>query len=250
MIYGLYLSAQGAQVQSTRQDVIANNLANASTISFKRDLVRAQSHSIYDAEHGTDATVPPNVRNLPGGVTVSGVITDFTEGELVETDVPMDVALAGKGFLHVADGKRHFLTRDGQLAVNAQGALVTRQHGYAVLNDKGLPINSLDQSAPIQFRDDGAVIQSGDNQGTLAVVEPANYMRLEKVGKNMYMTDRVVPAKPGVTVRQGVNEGAAVRPVTEMMELIEASRAFEANTNMIKYQDDSLGRLLGSLPRH
>lgn len=253
MIHGLYLSGQGAQIQSTRQDVIANNLANASTNSFKRDLVRAQSHPTWDAAQGSAGKLPGNLELLPGGVTPLDTVTDFSAGQMVSTQGAFDVALSGKGFLRVSDGKKPYLTRDGQLSVTSDGRLVTREHGYAVLNGSGSPISGIDTSdsaPPLVFQPDGAVVQGGDEVGRLALVEPASYQQIEKVGNNLYTAPgKLNPAGPELEVRQGYIEASGTNPVTEMMQLIEASRAFEANVNMVKYQDDSLGRLLQSVPR-
>lgn len=250
MIYGLYLSAQGAQIQSTRQDVIANNLANASTNSFKRDLVRVQSHSTFDKEQGKIESLAGSLENLPGGVTPEGTTTDFSVGDLIKTKSPLDVAIAGKGFFQVTDGKRNFLTRDGQFSLTPNGQLVTREHGYALLAEGGQPMSGLDPAKSIEINQDGSVRQEGEEAGKLAVVEPASYQEIEKIGSNMYAAiGKLDPAKPGVEVRQGYLEASGTRPVTEMMELIEASRAFEANVNMIKHQDDALGRLLATLPK-
>ena len=99
MIYGLYLSAQGAQIQSTRQDVIANNLANAATNSFKRDFVRVQSHQPYDVTHGGSTSLPNDLQKLTGGTTPTDVATDFSQGMMTSTRSPLDVAINGKGFV-------------------------------------------------------------------------------------------------------------------------------------------------------
>ena len=64
MIYGVYLSAQGANVQTTRLDVISNNLANASTNSFKRDLAVFREHNPHDVEHGTANDLPGNLNQV------------------------------------------------------------------------------------------------------------------------------------------------------------------------------------------
>src|SRR5262245_26585479 len=125
MIYGLYLSGQGVQVQSARQDVVANNLANASTNSFKRDLATAQAHLPYDARRGRPTWLPGNLDNMPGGVSAGETVTDFAQGPLAKTTSTMDVAISGKGFLHVTDGRQKYLTRDGQLSLNANNQLVT-----------------------------------------------------------------------------------------------------------------------------
>src|SRR4029079_8785877 len=104
MIYGLYLSAQGAQVQTLRQAVVSNNIANASTNSFKRDLVTAQAHLPYDSENGRPTWIEGNLHEMPGGVTSDGA-TDYSQGALRQTKGAFDIALEGKGFLRVTDGK-------------------------------------------------------------------------------------------------------------------------------------------------
>jgi flagellar basal body rod protein FlgG len=250
MIYGLYLSGQGAQIQMVRQDVVANNLANASTTAFKREMLTAQAHSPFDAAQGNRTWLPGNLDNLPGGVSPGGTTTDFSQGDLTRTESPFDVAIQGKGFLKVANGKETYLTRSGQLAVGQQNQLVTRDQGYTVLSATGTPLVGFDQKLPVDVLSDGTVAQ-GDNQiGKLALVEPQKYTELTKIGKNMFTTSgRTLPASAETEVKQGYLEDSGVRPVSSMMELIESSRTLEANVNMIKTQDDSLDRLLQSLPR-
>lgn len=250
MIYGLYLSAQGAQIQTLRQDVLANNLANASTNSFKRDLVRAQAHLPYDAEHAKPTWVPGNLADMPGGVTPYDVVTDYAQGALTPTNGAFDFALTGKGFFRVGDGKKTFLTRDGQFAINAQSQLVMRDTGLRVLAANGTPIGPLDPSLPMQILPDGSVIQGGDELGKLALVEPTAYGGLQKVGNNLYSSSvKLVPAKPETEIKAGHIENSGVNPVAGMVEMIDSSRVLESNVNMIKTQDESLGRLLDSLQR-
>jgi flagellar basal-body rod protein FlgF len=250
MIYGLYLSGQGAQIQSLRQEVVANNLANAATTSFKRDLVTAQSNLPFDVELGRPATSYGNLPAMPGGVTPAGVATDFSQGDLKKTDAALDLAIQGKGFLRVTDGKKTFLTRDGQLAVGPSNQLVMRDGGLALMNSAGQPLNSVNPELPIEVHTDGTVTQGDNEVGKLALVEPQAATNLTKVGRNLYAASgKLTPAKPETEVKQGSVENSGVRPIASMMELIESARALEANVNMIHYQDDSLSRLLGSLPR-
>lgn len=250
MIYGLYLSAQGSQIQSLRQEVVSNNLANAATNAFKRDLVTAQAHAPFDVEHANSTGTSSKLDDMPGGVTPGSVATDFTQGAIKKTNGAFDLAIQGKGFLRVTDGKKQFLTRDGELELGPQNQLVTRAGGLTVMNAVGQPLNSIDPLLPFEVLSDGMVMQGDTEVGRLAVVEPKATAELKKAGRNMYSTSgKVVPAKPDTEIKQGYLEGSGVQPVTGMMELIESSRALEANVNMIHYQDDSLSRLLGSLPR-
>lgn len=249
MIYGLYLSSQGAEVQTARQEVLANNLANASTTAFKRDLLRFQSHRPFDVRAGN--TIPDEMAAMPGGVTVADSTIDFAPATLLTTKGPLDVALADRGFFKVTDGKKTYLTRDGEFSLNARGDLVTKGQGLQVLGVGNNPINGFDGNAPLQIDADGTIHQGEDVVGQLQVVEPEEPRELQKAGRNLYVaTGRLRAIDPeNVTVRQGYLEGSSVSPVSEMMQLIETSRAFEANINMIKHQDDALGRLLSSLPR-
>ena len=144
MIYGLYLSAQGAQIQSLRQEVVSNNLANAATTSFKRDLVTAQSNLPYDSEQGKPTWIYGKLNEMPGGVTVNDVATDFSQGILKQTKGNFDLALQGKGFLRVTDGKKTYLTRDGELELGPQNHLVTRNGGLTLMNSAGQPMNAVD----------------------------------------------------------------------------------------------------------
>src|SRR5262249_38210897 len=154
------------------------------------------------------------------------------------------------GFLRVTDGKKTFLTRDGELELGQQNQLVTRHSGLALLNSVGQPLNPVDPLLPIEVQPDGMVMQGDTEIGRLALVEPRSTGELSKTGRNLYSpSGKLTPATPDTEVKQGFLEESGVQPVTSMMELIESSRALEANVNMIHYQDDSLSRLLDSLPR-
>lgn len=253
MIYGLYLSAQGADVQSMRQDVIANNLANASTNAFKRDFAVFQAHP--PADQNANEELPGNLGDSTGGISLAEVATDFSNGPLVRTGGTFDLALSGPGFLQVTDGQQQFLTRNGQLARNTLGELVTHESGHAVLGSDGVPITIPAEAEQIEVASDGTVFQIGPGNsrselGKLDIVRPTSFDQLVKVGNSLYRSAAdVEPAGEEVQVQQGFLESSGTRPVLEMMDLIEASRAFEANVNMIKFQDDTLGQLLQTLPR-
>jgi flagellar basal-body rod protein FlgF len=254
MLYGLYLSAQGASAQRTRLDVIANNLANASTHGFKRDLAVFMAHRPYDLEYGASQEPPGNLNASTGGVTPAGVVTDFSPGPLMPTGGTWDVALTGEGFLRVSDGRQDFLTRNGRLTVNSQGELVTGEHGYRVLGAAGGRISVPDDATEIQIATDGTIYAGSAAErneiGRLDVVIPESTAQLEKHGENLYRTSGpVLPAAGRADVRHGFLEASGTRPITEMLHMIEASRALETNVNMIRFQDEALGRLLQAIPR-
>lgn len=241
----------GVQAQSARLDVLANNLANANTGAFKRDLALFQANRPFDVENGVGSLPPGNQNALSGGVTTAEVVTDFSNGPLVRTGGALDAAISGQGFFQVTDGNRQFLTRNGQFAIGQGSELVSAANGMRVVSTTGAPIVIPPEAERIQIGNDGTV-SALSNDGTtvlgkLAVVQPASLKQLQKMGNSLFTTTgNVSPVGNDLELKQGFIEGSGVNPVSEMMDLIQSSRLVEANVNMIKYQDDSLDRLLQS----
>lgn len=253
MLYGLHLSAQGAQSQSTRLDVLANNLANAGTTGFKRRLAVFQDHQPYDVANGEQGVVPGNLNESTGGVTVAGIYTDRSSGPLKETGSSLDVALVGEGYLQVADPNgQKLLTRNGNLAVNSAGELVQSGSGYRLLAANGSPISLTGTGGSISIGETGEITQTvngtASSIGRLAVMMPENEAAMKEMGQGLYQTDGAVTLAEEPHVKQGFLEMSGVQPTTELLSLIEASRTFETNINMMKFQDEALSRLLQSMP--
>jgi flagellar basal body rod protein FlgG len=250
MIYGLYLSAHGADLQAKRLDVVAHNLANASTSGFKRDLAVFQAHRQFDEDRGATDRVPAHLGDVTGGAGLADIATHFADGPSLPTGGTFDVALSGPGFLRVTDGKQQFLTRNGSLTVNPRRELVTHETGLKVLGAGGGPILIPVEATNITIGSDGTLFQtSADGTraeiGRLDLAQAAAPDRLEKVGDSLYRTDQPLrPAGNTTQVRQGFLEGSGVNSVLEMLEMIEATRGFEANVNMIRLQDEAIGQLL------
>ncbi|MCA9040687.1 MAG: flagellar basal-body rod protein FlgF [Planctomycetaceae bacterium] len=255
MLYGLYLSAQGATAQSQRLDVIANNIANASTSGFKRDLAIFRQMEPHDMALGLEEELPGNLDEHTGGLVLDEVVTDFTGGPLLDTGSNLDVAITGPGFLQVSDGQKQYLTRDGQMTLNGNGELVTVAGNMQVMSASGTPITLPPDTTQVAISSTGAISVSVDNKtmvplSQLGVVTPRDFKALEKQGENLFVSHGPIdPAAPDVMVKQGYLEGSGVESVSEMLQMIETSRAFESNLNMAKFQDESLGALLGSLGR-
>lgn len=244
MPYGLYISAEGAQAQNLRMDVIANNLANVNTPGFKREAAVFQSRLAEAAQRGI---VPPGigaVDDLGGGVDSLATITEFGQGPVQATSVPTDMAINGDGFFVVRRDGKDYLTRAGNFVLSPTGMLVT-QHGEPVMSSEGTPVTIDPQLGPWQLTSDGAVAQGGDKL-YLSLVRPRSYGDLVKTGDNLFAPlAPTVPVPP--TERQvqgGYLESSGVQSVLEMTDMIETSRAFEANVNMIRNQDQILGELV------
>ena len=246
MPYGLYLSAEGAQAQSRRMETIANNLANVDTPGFKRDLAVFQARYAEEIVQGTDTPGSGTINDLSGGIEVLETRTDFSRGPLKSTGVKTDMAIDGDGFFLVRRGNQDYLTRAGNFVLTATGDLVT-QEGDAVLDSGGTPIR-IEPELPWQLGPDGTIQQEGSVR-PLALVRPESLNDLIKVGDNLFF-----PLKPPVAldpaarhVVSGHLEASGVRPTLEMMEMIETSRAFEANVTMIRNHDSLLGTLISGV---
>jgi flagellar basal body rod protein FlgG len=243
MPYGLYISADGAQAQAQRLEVIANNLANVETVGFKRELSILQSRS-GEANQRTAATPAGGaLENLSGGVCVQETKTDFSPGAQRKTENPTDMAIQGKGFFLVRKGEDTYLTRAGNFRI-ANGQLVTQQ-GYQVLSDDHAPISIRPEGGPWKVLASGAVQQDGSTQN-LALVSPASLGDLARVGENLFRplaAPQPLPAGER-NVAPGYLELSGVQPTGELVDMLETSRLLEANINMIQTQDQTLSALV------
>ncbi|MFQ5412537.1 MAG: flagellar hook-basal body complex protein, partial [Phycisphaerae bacterium] len=140
MVYGLYLSADGLTTQQYRQSVIANNLANVNTAGFKPDRVAFAERLNESALRGTAATRHPVLDGATGGLTGLPVYTDFTEGSIIPSGNPLDVAILKDGFLTIQTPEGTRYTRDGRLVMDPDGTLRHGASGGLVVDPQGKPI--------------------------------------------------------------------------------------------------------------
>ena len=249
MPYGLYLSAAGAHAQSKRIEVLANNLANVDTPGFKREIAVLQARSAESIEQNLAVSGNRSLSDLSGGLTVRETVVDYRPGALKLTNIPTDIAIDGRdGFFVVDREGEQLLTRAGNFTLAPDGRLVTPQ-GFSVLSQDGNPI-LLNPTAPFRVHTSGR-IEQGDAAYSLALVKPVSRGDLVKQGENLFSplaTTIPLPEKDR-RVLGGYLEHSGVNPVEAMTEMIEASRAFEANVNLIRTQDQAMGSLISRLLR-
>ena len=248
MSYGLYISAAGAQAQRQRIEVLANNLANVDTPAFNRDLAVFQASHSEAIEQGQDYAGSRSINDIGGGVFLHETTTDFGRGALKQTKIPTDFAILGDGFFVVDRGGQQLLTRAGNFTLDASGGLIS-QDGYPVLTAEGTPVQ-VTGDLPWTVNERGMLVQAGDST-PLALRKPRSLGDLVKVGQNLYspLAETIPLAGAERRVRSGWLEQSGVSPTTEMMELIEASRAFEANAQLIRSQDQMIGTLVNRVLR-
>ncbi|HEY8278235.1 MAG TPA: flagellar basal-body rod protein FlgF [Bdellovibrionota bacterium] len=276
MSKGLWPAVSGSLAQSERLDSVANNLANADTNGFKRDQVafKAAMSSALSASQKEEipykAPTEKDFHKLDGAQSayamVEGTYTDFAQGRAKLTGNPLDVALEGKGFLEVLGPQGVRFTRHGSLKLSPDGTLVTTE-GFPVLNPgeqqeagKVTPREELlarairlDVSKPggqLTITKDGKIFQERLQIGQLAVTEFVDPRLLQKEGSSLYRNDvaaNVSQEAKGTTVEQGMVETSNVNAVSEMVELLKATRMFEANEKVIRTYGDLEGRAVNDL---
>jgi flagellar basal-body rod protein FlgF/flagellar basal-body rod protein FlgG len=228
-------------------EVLSNNLANVNTVGFKRELALLQARESEAIERGLSHRGTQQLEDVGGGVRMNATFTDFSPGTMQLTHMPSDLAIdATNTFFQVQRGGQTLLTRAGNFHVAPDGRLLTT-HDDEVLATDGEPVQ-LNPNLEYRFLPGGVVEQAG-NRVALALVRPRNVAALQKVGENYFSFERAADVAPAEdrNVRSGYLEGSGVNPVEEMVELITASRAYEANVRIIQQHDTATSELISRM---
>jgi flagellar basal-body rod protein FlgF len=223
MADGIYTALSGAIAQQQALDVAANNVANATTKGYRGD--RVAFNEIL-SEMPMAQGVPRTARY----VEASTAQYDRTEGAMMRTGNPLDVALMGDGYLAVQTKEGVRYTRNGSLMMDDDGVLRT-QHGHEVLDESGKRIAIPAKSTDVQISERGQVRANGIDVGTLALRKFEKPELLTKQGNTLFaLTDP--NAKPmqaeDIKVVQDHLESSNVNAVLGLNELININRSFDA----------------------
>lgn len=252
MNYGLYLSAGGALANMFRQDLYANNLANANTVGFKPDIAQLRQRLPERLESGAGVDPRQMLERLGGGIFGHTTRISLAQGDLIKTNNDLDVAIRGEGFFTVGspDNQTRYLTRDGRFTLDAEGRLSLATNGMAVLDTEGEPI-MLDRSAPVAINRSGDLIQRDRVVASLRLVMPSDTAELRKVGHNLFRTENPDSAlvDAGGTLLQRHVENSATDPIMSLMDMIGASKAMQANVTLMQYHDQVLGQAINTFGR-
>jgi flagellar basal-body rod protein FlgF len=229
------LSAQMALRRN--MEIIANNLANASTAGFKREApLFEEVPVVVNGDDGSQTEVSL-VRDW-------GVVRDMSAGPLEQTGGTLDVALDGSGMMVVKTQAGERYTRDGNLKLDAQGRICTAD-GDPVLSDGG-EITIPPGESEIKIARDGTVTTRQGAAGKIRVVSfPPG--ALTKEGKNLYSADTAPAPAPDARVLQGFIERSNVEPVLEITKMIEVQRAYQHSTETLQATDDIIRRAVQRL---
>jgi flagellar basal body rod protein FlgG len=244
MIYGLYQSAAGMMVNEYRQNVLANNIANAETVGFKRD-VTSFAQRLRASEAGRrDGPTNELMEALSGGIWLGRTATDFTAGAAVRTGNPLDVLITGEGFLRVSADGQEYLTRDGRMLMDGDGWLMLAADGAAILGQAGQPIRLNPRGGEIVIDQEGRITQGGLAVGRLGLVNVDNEQALRKAGAGRFELGAARLTRSPAKITQACVESSGVEPVKELATMIQAARAYQLNAQMVTLQDQSAGRLI------
>jgi flagellar basal-body rod protein FlgG len=249
----MWVAKTGLDAQQTRMNVISNNLANVNTSGFKRDRaifedLLYQNVRQPGGQTGTNTKSPTGLM-LGTGVRVVATEKLHAQGNMVNTQNPLDMAIAGDGFFQIsqADGTIAY-TRDGNFKLSATGQLVTS--GGSLLQPA---ITIPNTASSVTVGRDGTVsieLSAGGSQviGQIQLSRFVNPSGLESKGQNLMKetpasgTPQVL--QPGVNgagvLMQGTLEASNVNVVEEMVSMIETQRAYEINSKAISAVDGML----------
>lgn len=247
----LHISAQGMQSSDALVRTLSNNIANIHSKGFKSDVARFTDIAYQTFVHpgtvvssGASEVVPVGVQ-FGGGSKLSSVSKDFTQGDLVNTENKLDVAIEGKGMFAVdmPDGSILY-TRDGDFHINSTTLQITTAQGHPVSPGITLPENYKD----VFFKQDGTVWVTVPGEiemqqvGRLEMYDFINPAGLRAQGEALFSETEASgppvfgnPSEEGFgVVMQGYMEGSNVNPMVEMVNLIKAQRSYEMNAKCME----------------
>ena len=224
MIRSLISAASGMLAQSLKQDIIANNIANAQTPGFKRgklvteSFAQALENKVTDLQKGDYPNSPVN-----SIVTRAQSVQDMSQGAIRNTGNHLDFAIEGPGNFEIATANGTILTRAGNFQINAQGELCTVD-GEKVQGQSGaIKVDKTDWNVA----DDGTIMSNGQAVDKL----------------------KIVGAQSETHVLQGSIEEANFNVVREMVDMISNLRSYEANQKVVTFADHTLDKLINEAGR-
>lgn len=264
MVRSLWTGATGMIAQQLNVDNISNNLANVNTTGYKTEVMEFKS-LLYQTIQ-TKSTTANGDTNKPIGAEVglgvrnSSIMSVFTQGNFLATEIDTDFAINGEGFFAIKgeDGNTYY-TRNGHFgfAVGENGMTLTNSDGEPVLSSTGenivLPAGTvvtkvtINSAGELYYPDEKGNAQSmGMKIGLFQFNNPAG---LGKIGDSLYeateasgaaMNENDTENLTKSTLKSGYLEGSNVAIADEMVNLIVAQRAYEMNSKVITTSDEML----------
>jgi flagellar basal-body rod protein FlgG len=254
MIKSLNTAATGMQAQQANMDVISNNLANTSTVGFKKSRAEFEDLVYHTQKEPGQATgfnsITPVGVQTGLGVRTAAIQKDFENGSAIITKNPLDLQIEGAGFfqLQTPDGQVVY-TRDGQFKKDPAGRVIDK-NGNVLQPEITIPA----EATALEISNTGQVeVMTGLNDpprtiGQIDIVNFINPAGLRSLGKNTFAisgaSGQPITSRPGLQgtgfLAQGQVEGSNVSIVDEMVNMITAQRSYETNAKAIQAADQML----------
>lgn len=256
MIRGLYTSGWSMMAINKQMDTITNNLANANTNGFKKDIAVFESFPDMLTRRINDirsASAPGgNIGDMTLGQDVAEVFTEYIQGGTLKTDALTDLSIKDSGTAFFAvrvpgengGADQEMYTRDGAFIIDSLNRLSTKD-GYPVLGRNGI-ITVQNEAFTVQ--PDGTIVQNGQVVDTLQIRDFNNPETLRKYGNNLVQTTPETAERPfRGEVLQGYLEESNVNVIKEMVNMITAMRAYEANQKVLRTHDETLQKAVNEI---
>ena len=247
MLKGLYTAYTGLRNEQNRMDIMTNNLANSTTVGFKKEGSTSQSFDDILAFRLKDTSdvgvLPKRVGINNPGVKIGESYTNFDQGPFQTTGNTYDLALGGNGFFTIeftnkAGETSTKYTRAGDFTLTKDGYLVTKDGDYVLGTAGRIKLNPLVDAT---VNRDGSISQNGVTVATLRLTDFEDYDYLLKYGETYFEPVEGYTTKAAdAEVYSGYLETANLSVVTEMVNMISITRAYESNQKIIQAYDQTL----------
>jgi flagellar basal-body rod protein FlgF len=211
------------QALSHSMEMAAHNIANVNTTGFK-------STGLLFDDYLTRTSDPKFSYHMPLDV---GTYHDATNGKLVSTDNPLDLAISGPGFFGVQTPQGAQYTRAGSFQLDADGNLVTPD-GFPVLSGGGQPVTIPPGTQQISVGNDGTISTENGTIGRLQLVHFQDEQKLQPTYGGLYSTTETPEVDNASALYQGMVESSNVKPVIEMTRVIDISRSYQRISGLIE----------------
>lgn len=262
MIKGLYSAASGMINLLNANDNIANSLANVNTPGFKQGVTVFKTFAPLLMEKisstGEDGSGTP-IGSISSGSGLQAIQTDFTAGQILDTDRDLDLAIQGDGFFQVQkDNGEMAYTRNGCFQISQEGYLVTRE-GYKVIGNEDKPIMVGKEFHSFEVNNEGEITVDRDLSSNsddelvnkIKLVEFDNLNSLAKEGNTLFVdTGNAGPkVSEASQIIQGALEGSNANAIKTMVKSIEGMRAYETLAKIVETTNKNLEKTAGELGR-
>ena len=217
--------------------LVANNIANASTTGFRREGMVFSEH-VKRLEEGPSLSMANgNTRHV-----------DLTQAGLSQTGGTFDFAIQGDGFFQIETPEGLRLTRAGSFTPNADGELVTPD-GFRVMDEGGGAVFIPPDAAQISLARDGTLSADGEPLTRIGLWQASDPQQLTHEGGTLFASAGGLEPVEGGVVLQGFVEGSNVNPIAEVSRMIEVQRAYEMGQGLLDREDDRVRNVIRTLGR-